>query len=76
VQAKRDSQGNALPPGMSEHDTRKLVGERTDNVSYNKLLRTLNKQAPQIMKQHGAKAVEFNVVIKEDRVVLKAKPKK
>ena len=50
--------------------------ERTDNVSYAKLLRTLNKQAPQIMKQHGAKAVEFNVVIKEDRVVLKAKPKK
>jgi hypothetical protein len=83
---KRDSSGNALPPGMSEHQTRdlfdkfvkakKLVGESTDRTSYAKLLRTLNKQAPKILQQHGAKSVEFNVVIKNDRVVLKAKPKK
>jgi hypothetical protein len=74
------------PPGMSEDDSRKLyrryvqarklVGERTDNLSYDRLMRTLNKQAPQIMKQHSARGVEFGIVIKGDKVVLKAKPKK
>ncbi|HUH02252.1 MAG TPA: MXAN_5187 C-terminal domain-containing protein [Kofleriaceae bacterium] len=76
----------AGPPGMSEGQTRalydryvqarKLVGERTDNLSYDKLVSTLSKQAPAIMKQHNAKGVEFDVVVKGDKVVLKAKPKK
>jgi hypothetical protein len=52
------------------------VGERTDNLSYDKLVSTLSKQAPAIMKQHNARGVEFNVVVKGDKVVLKAKPKK
>ena len=55
---------------------RKLVGERTDNLSYDRLMKTLNKQAPQIMKQHNASGVQFGIVIKGDKVVLKAKPKK
>ena len=84
--AKRDSIGSGLPAGMTEHQTRdlfdkyvkakKLCGEPTDKVSYAKLLRTLNKQAPAIMKQHNATGVSFNVVVKGDKVVLKAKPKK
>jgi hypothetical protein len=74
------------PPGMSEGQARdlydryvqarKLVGERTDNLTYDKLMGTLNKQAPKIMKQHNARGVEFNVVVKDDKVVLKAKPKR
>lgn len=74
------------PTGMSEAQTRalydryvqarKLVGERTDNLSYDKLVSTLSKQAPAIMKQHNAKGVEFNVVVKGDKVILKAKPQK
>ncbi len=74
------------PPGMTERQTRdlynryvqarKLVGERTDNLSYDKLMSTLNKQAPKIMQQHRATGVEFNVVVKGDKVVLKAKPKR
>jgi hypothetical protein len=55
---------------------RKLVGESTDNVSYQRLMRTLNQQAPRIMQQHNAKGVDFNVVIKGDKVILKARPKK
>jgi hypothetical protein len=76
----------APPPGMNEKQTKdlykryvqaqKLVGASTDKLSYQKLVRTLNKQAPRIMKQHKAKGVDFNVVIKGDKVVLKAKPKK
>lgn len=55
---------------------KKLVGARTDNISYAKLMRSLNKQAPSIMTKHKAQGVDFGVVIKDDRVVLKAKPKK
>jgi hypothetical protein len=78
--------GPRPPPGMSEQKSRqlydkyikarKLVGERTDNISYDKLMRTLNKQAPKIMTDHQARGVDFNVVIKGDKVVLKAKPQK
>ncbi len=78
--------GKPPPPGMTERQSRdlynryvqarKLVGERTDNLSYDKLMSTLNKQAPKIMQQHRAKGVEFNVVVKGDKVVLKAKPKR
>ncbi|MBE7449695.1 MAG: hypothetical protein HS111_12585 [Kofleriaceae bacterium] len=72
-------------PGMSEADTRALyaryikarqvVGEKTDPMSYDKLVRTLSSQAPKILEQHKAAGVEFNVVIKDNKVVLKAKPK-
>lgn len=74
------------PPGMSESQARelyksyvqarKLVGESTDKLSYGKLMNSLNKQAPKIMQQHKAKGVEFNVVVKDDKVILKAKPKR
>ncbi|MCP4445302.1 MAG: hypothetical protein GY811_08160 [Myxococcales bacterium] len=74
------------PPGMSVPESqalykrykkaRELVGENTANLSYDKLMRSLNKQAPKIIEQHKAKAVSFNVEVKGDRVVLKAKPKK
>jgi hypothetical protein len=37
---------------------------------------TLNKQAPAIMKEHGARGVDFQVVVRGDKVVLKAKPVK
>ena len=45
-------------------------------VSYDQLMKTLKRQAPQIIKQHGASGVTFNVAIKGDKVILKAKPKK
>ena len=73
----------AVPPGMTEKQcrelharyakARELVGDKTD-VSYDKLMTTLNKQAPAIMKEHGAKGVDFQVVVRGDKVVLKAKP--
>jgi hypothetical protein len=73
------------PPGMSEDDTRALytkflkartlVGEKNDDMTYDKLLRTLRSQGSKIMEQYKAKGVEFGVVIKDNKVVLKAKPK-
>jgi hypothetical protein len=73
------------PPGMSEADTRALyakflkarqiVGENNEQMTYDKLVRTLRQQGAKIMEQYNAKGVEFGVVIKDNKVVLKAKPK-
>jgi hypothetical protein len=73
------------PPGMTEADTRalydkfikarSLVGEKNDDMTYDKLLRTLKLQGSKIMEQYKAKGVEFGVVIKDNKVILKAKPK-
>jgi len=80
-------QASALgpPPGMSESETRtlynrylkarELCGESNDGVTYDKLLRTLRSQSSRIMTDHRARGVEFGVVIKDNKVVLKAKPK-
>jgi hypothetical protein len=79
------TRAGGTPPGMTEaqvrdlhrkyNQARKLVGEKGE-VSYDKLMRTISSQAPRIMQQHKASGVEFNVVVKEDKVILKAKPKK
>lgn len=73
------------PPGMSESDMRSLynrymqarqqVGDRS-RVSYERLTRTLHEQAPRIMKQYKAAGVQYKVVVKDDRVILKAQPKR
>lgn len=70
------------PPGMTEDETRHLyeryrqarqnVGAK--DVSYEKLKRTLNEQAPKIMEQYKARGVKYDVVVKNDKVVLKAIP--
>jgi hypothetical protein len=72
-------------PGMSEADVRtlyakyvkarELVGAKSDEGTYDKLIRTIQQQAPKIMQQYGAQGVEFGVVIKDKQVILKAKPK-
>ncbi|MCA9673709.1 MAG: hypothetical protein KC464_01615, partial [Myxococcales bacterium] len=73
------------PPGMSDEASRslynrylkarELVGESNDGVTYDKLLRTLRSQSSKIITDHKARGVEFAVVIKDNKVVLKAKPK-
>lgn len=71
--------------GMSEAATRALyakymkarevVGDKADTMSYEKLVRTVESQGPKILAQHKASSVEWNVVIRDNKVVLKAKPK-
>ncbi|MCG8417410.1 MAG: hypothetical protein MJE77_05635 [Proteobacteria bacterium] len=73
------------PPGMTESQTqalykrymqaRKLVGNSA-NVSYEHMVKTLRDQTSRIMQQHKATAVDYKVVIKNDKVILKAKPKR
>jgi len=73
------------PPGMTEADVNALyakyvkakeaIGEPAGPGAYGKLLRTINTQAPKIMEQYKAKGVDFQVVVKDNQVVIRAKPK-
>ncbi len=75
-----------LPPGMDDRQcrelyarylkARQLVGESNDDVTYERLVTSLSKQATAIMTQHSARGVQFHVVVRGDKVVLKAKPLK
>jgi hypothetical protein len=73
------------PPGMTEADVnalhakyvkaKEMVGEKVDAGSREKLLKTINQTAPKIMEQYKAQGVDFSVVVKDNQVVIKAKPK-
>jgi hypothetical protein len=73
------------PPGMTEADVnalhakyvqaKQMVGEKVDASSREKLLRTISQTAPKVMEQYKAAGVEFNVVVKDNQVIIKAKPK-
>jgi len=49
--------------------------EDTSKMSYDNVAASLRKQVPELIKQHNAKSVEFKVVIKDGKAVLKAVPK-
>ncbi|MBK9071647.1 MAG: hypothetical protein IPL79_11695 [Myxococcales bacterium] len=73
------------PPGMSESETRALyakyvkarevVRDGSETMSYDLLVRHLRQQAPKIMEAHKSSGVEFGIVIKDNKIVIKAKPK-
>ena len=54
---------------------KEMLGETAGPGAYGKLLKTINQQAPKIMEQYKAKGVEFSVVVKDDQVIIRAKPK-
>ena len=54
---------------------KEMVGEAAGPGAYGKLLKTINSQAPKIMDQYKAKGVEFSVVVKDNQVIIRAKPK-
>lgn len=53
---------------------KKRTGE-SSNLSYDALKRQLAKQIPAIKKKHGCKKVDFKVVLKDGKAMLKAVPK-
>ncbi len=73
------------PPGMTDADVnalyakyvkaKEMVGEKIGPGEHSKLLKTINSQAPKIMAQYKAKAVDFSVVVKDNQVIIRAKPK-
>ncbi len=73
------------PPGMTEADVntlyakyvqaKQMVGEPAGPGAREKLLKTIHAQAPKIMEQYNAKAVDFSIVVKDNQVIIRAKPK-
>ena len=53
---------------------RKRCGEPTDGISYDSVAARIRAQVPQLMQKHKAKNIEFKVVIKGGKAVLKAIP--
>ncbi|MBE2251270.1 MAG: hypothetical protein IAE78_17145 [Myxococcus sp.] len=54
---------------------KRRCGEDTSKLSLSTVATTLRSQVPTLMKQHNAKSVEFKVVIKDGKAVLRALPK-
>ena len=53
---------------------RQRTGESTDGISYESMASRIRAQVPQLMEKHKAKNIEFKVVIKGGKAVLKAIP--
>ncbi|HEX4386540.1 MAG TPA: MXAN_5187 C-terminal domain-containing protein [Myxococcales bacterium] len=53
---------------------RQRCGEPTDGISYESVASRIRAQVPQLLEKHKAKNIEFKVVIKGGRAVLKAIP--
>ena len=53
---------------------RQRCGEPTDGISYESVASRIRSQVPQLLEKHKAKNIEFKVVIKGGRAVLKAIP--
>jgi hypothetical protein len=74
----------ALPPGMDEAKMKDLYQRYTQarralgqkELRYEQLVATVQKTAPPILEQHNAREVDFSVVVKEGKVILKATPKR
>ena len=85
VQSERPEPRAALPPGMSDADVqalytkyvkaKQILGEEAEPGIYGKLVKTINAQAPKIMEQYKSKGVDFSVVVKDNQVIIRAKPK-
>jgi hypothetical protein len=54
---------------------KKRCGEDTRSLTLDSVSSSLKKQVPELMKQHNARSVEFKVVIKDGKAVLRALPK-
>jgi hypothetical protein len=54
---------------------KKRCNEDTSKITFESVSQTLKAQVPGLMKQHNAKSVEFKVVIKDGKAVLRALPK-
>jgi hypothetical protein len=72
------------PPQISDDHLRRLYdtylvakkrcGEPTDGISYDSMASRIRSQVPQLLEKHKARNIEFKVVIKGGKAVLKAIP--
>lgn len=72
--ALSDGQIRALYDAMVV--ARGRTNESTDGLSYDTLAKNLRKQVPELLERYEAKAIDFKVVIKNGKAMLKAVPRK
>jgi len=75
---------SAPPPEISDDKMRRIYdtylvarqrcGEPTDGISYESVASRIRAQVPQLLEKHKAKNIEFKVVIKGGKAILKAIP--
>jgi len=53
---------------------RKRCGEATDGLTFDSMAARIRSQVPELMQKHKAKNIEFKVVIKGGKAILKAVP--
>jgi len=54
---------------------KKRCNEDVSKLSFETVAANLRKQVPQLIKQHNAKGIDFKIVIKDGKAVLRAVPK-
>jgi len=54
---------------------RKSCQEDVSRLSYESVADSLRKQVPELLERHGAKDVEYKVVVKDGKAILRAVPK-
>ena len=54
---------------------RQRCGESTDGLSFDSMASRIRSQVPELMQKHKAKNIEFKVVIKGGKAILKAVPR-
>lgn len=76
----------APAPGLSDDQLRRLydtyvharqrTNESVDGISYESLAANVRRQVPTLLAKYGCESLEFKVVIKDGRALLKAVPKR
>ena len=57
-------------------DAKRKNNERTDNLDYEKVAKSLKKMVPKLDRKHKGKKIDFQVVVKDGKVGLKPVVKK
>jgi hypothetical protein len=82
---KKERSAPSAPSEISEDKLRKLYdtylvarqrcGEPTTGISYESVASRIREQVPQLMEKHKARNIEFKVVIKGGKAILRAIPR-
>ena len=82
---KKPAAAPSAPPEIPDDKLRRLYdtylvarqrcGEPVDGISYESLASRIRAQVPQLMEKHKARNIEFKVVIKGGKAILKAIPR-
>jgi hypothetical protein len=77
--ARKTAEALAEPRLRAVYDAylaaKKKCHEDVSRISYESVADSLRKQVPELLQRHGAKDVEYKVLVKNGKAVLRAVPK-